>query len=297
MRRLDWVNTVIIAAVHLLAVVAIVYMAVVRFSWATLGLTFVWYWATGLAVTAGYHRLFSHRAYKAHALTRAVYLLFGAGAVQNTALVWSADHRRHHAETDRDLDPYSVRHGFLWAHIGWVLARREAPHDPALVADLSADPLVRWQHALYVPLALVTSLALPAAIGSLWGDALGALLACGFLKQVVLWHATFSINSFAHVFGRRPYCADSTARDSHVLALLSYGEGYHNFHHRFQADYRNGHRWFHFDPTKWLIWTLARLRLARDLTTVPEPVIRATRERVRTALLPKPGDGTGSLAA
>lgn len=297
MRRLDWINTLTIAFVHVMAVVALVYMARVHFSWATLGLAVAWYFVTGMSVTGGYHRLFAHRAYKAHPVTRALYLVFGAGALENSALTWAGDHRVHHSETDRESDPYSVRHGFWWAHLGWVLARREASHPQELVADLAADPLVRWQHRYYVLLAIVSGLLIPAALGSLWGDALGALLACGFLRQVALWHATFSINSFAHLVGTRPYCKQSTARDNPVLALFSYGEGYHNFHHRFQADYRNGHRWFHFDPTKWMIWTLARVRLAWDLKKVPADVIRTARERALNAVLHSRGTKHESMAA
>lgn len=265
---------------HSLAVWGLVHL-VTNFSWATLTLGVVWYLLCGLSITAGYHRLFSHQSYKASLLVRAAYLLFGAASCQNSALSWSQDHRRHHRYTDEADDPYSTRHGFLWAHIGWIW--HVSPEDAPTVKadDLERDPLVRLQHRFWMPLALVFGGLLPAAIAGLWGDALGGLLVAGFLRLVLAWHSTFSVNSFAHKFGKKTYAADASARDSAWVALLSLGEGYHSFHHRFQVDYRNGVRWWQFDPSKWLIWTLSRLGLARSLVRVPARTRRAARDAAR----------------
>jgi stearoyl-CoA desaturase (delta-9 desaturase) len=276
-RRLDWINIAVVGGAHLLAVVAIVYLALVHFSWGTIALALGWFAVCGLSITGGYHRLFAHRAYRAAWPLRATYLLFGAGAVQNSALRWSGDHRLHHTDTDAPRDPYNIQRGFWWAHIGWVFVKNPERADGSGVRDLAADPLVALQDRYYVALAILFGVLLPAGLGALWGDALGALLVAGFLRLVIQWHATFSINSFAHWFGRQPHGASTSARDSAWMALISFGEGYHNFHHRFQADYRNGVRWYHFDPTKWFVWSLGKLGATWDLRRTPREAIERDR--------------------
>ena len=156
-----------------------------------------------------------------------------------------------------------------------------------LAKDLQQDPLVTFQHRHYLLLALLFGALVPMAIGSIWGDPWGALLVAGFLRLCIQWHATFCINSLTHMFGSQPYSRRVSARDSFWIALLTFGEGYHNFHHRFQADYRNGVRWFHYDPTKWWIWLMARTGLARDLRRVPSERIEQAR-RETAALDPTP---------
>lgn len=273
---ISWVNLLFLAVAHAIAIFGIVYMAAIHFSWWTLGSSLVWGICCGLSITGGYHRLFSHASYRAHWLLRAFYLAFGAASVQNSALAWSRDHRIHHAHTDQDEDPYDIRRGFWWAHVAWVV-HRAPERSNANVADLERDPLVMFQHRYYVPLAFLFGAIIPAALGSLWGDALGMVLVAGFLRIVVQWHATFSINSLTHMFGSRPYSTKTSARDSFWVALVTFGEGYHNFHHRFQIDYRNGVRWYHFDPTKWWIWTMQMVGMTRDLRRIASERILAVR--------------------
>ncbi len=275
-RERDWVNILFLGSAHALALFAIVYMAAVQFSWWTFGLGTLWAGLCGLAITGGYHRCFSHPTHKASWLLRAFYLAFGAASVQNSALKWSADHRIHHARTDKDEDPYNISRGFWWAHIGWILWR-DRSESVVGVHDLEADPLVRFQHRWYVPLATAFGFVLPACLGFLWGDPIGALLVAGFLRLVLQWHSTFSVNSVAHTLGSRPFNQLSSARDSFWTAIITLGEGYHNFHHRFPMDYRNGARWYHLDPTKWFLWTSARFGLTRDLRRTPKERIRAAR--------------------
>jgi stearoyl-CoA desaturase (delta-9 desaturase) len=267
-----------------MALLAIVYLATVRASGWTLLLGLVWFALSGLSITGGYHRLFAHRSYGAASPLRIFYLLFGAAAVQNSALAWAADHRAHHADTDGDGDPYNIRRGFWWAHMGWVFFQSPKRNDAGAIRDLSDDPCVRFQNRHYLALAFVFGALLPAALGMLWGDPLGALLVAGFLRLVIQWHLTFSINSIAHWIGRQPYGAGTSARDSFVTALLSLGEGYHNFHHRFQADYRNGVRWYHFDPTKWFVWSMARVGVTHGLTRTPRAAIERARQLAAEAL-------------
>jgi len=278
--RLNILNLIVLPVGHALGVLAIVYLAAFQFSWWTIGLAVVWMLACSISVTGGYHRLFAHPTHKARWPLRLFYLLFGAGAVMNSALQWSSDHRLHHAHTDKDEDPYNARRGFLWSHIGWIFFERQKGADLSNVPDLARDPLVVFQHRAYIPLVAMFCIFLPAALGLLWGDPIGALLCAGFLRLVIQWHFTFSINSFAHIIGTQPYSTRTTARDSWITALVSLGEGYHNYHHRFQGDYRNGVRWWQFDPTKWFLWTMSKVGLARDLRRMsPEAIERA---RLRT---------------
>jgi stearoyl-CoA desaturase (delta-9 desaturase) len=285
-QRLDWTNTVTLGLFHLFAVVAIVYLVAVKASPWTLGLGVLWMSLTGLAITGGYHRLFAHRTYRARAPLRAFYLLFGAASVQNSALKWASDHRLHHAHCDQPKDPYSIQRGFWWAHIGWVLFKSGNPTEMRGVEDLQQDPLVRLQHRYYVPLAVLMTALVPAALGLLWGDPIGALLVAGILRLVLQWHATFSINSVAHCLGNRPFSITISARDSFWTAILTLGEGYHNFHHRFVTDYRNGIRWYHFDPTKWFVWSMAKVGMTSNLRRVAKDAIERARRAVAAEVAP-----------
>jgi stearoyl-CoA desaturase (Delta-9 desaturase) len=152
--------------------------------------------------------------------------------------------------------------------MGWMLKDYpSADQDFSNVQDLMRDSIVRFQHRFYVPLAIALNLGIPVAVGAISGDILGSLLLVGFLRLTVCHHATFLINSLAHMWGTQPYSKKTTARDNPVLAVLTFGEGYHNFHHTFPSDFRNAVRWWQWDPTKWLIRGLWLLGLARDLRT------------------------------
>ena len=226
---------------------------------------------TELAITCGYHRLFSHATYQAHPALKVIFLLFGAMALQNSALIWSASHRVHHRFIDDpERDPYCARRGFWFSHIGWML-RNYPSGDPDLkyVRELQSDPLVAFQHRHYLALALTMNLGLPLLLGWAFGDILGTFLLAGVLRLVISHHLTFCINSLAHIIGTRPYNSENTARDNGVVALLTFGEGYHNFHHMFAHDYRNGVRWWQWDPSKWLISALEWTGLATNLKRVP----------------------------
>jgi stearoyl-CoA desaturase (delta-9 desaturase) len=228
---------------------------------------FLFLWASGLSVTGGYHRLWAHRSYEAHVAIRLCYAIWGAAAVQNSVFYWASDHRRHHRYVDdSDLDPYSARRGFWYAHMGWIL-RDYHPNsgDFSNIKDLQRDPILQWQHKHYLALVLATNLGLPLLIGYLHGKLWGTFLLAGLLRLVVNHHLTFLVNSLAHFWGRRPYSEANSSRDNSLLALLTYGEGYHNYHHHFQYDYRNGNEWWHFDPTKWLIKAMTWLRLTHKL--------------------------------
>ena len=239
------------------------------------GAAWIWFvilmYANGVAITAGYHRLWAHRTYEAHWSLQILYMLFGAMAFQNSILIWASGHRVHHKHVD-DVhhDPYSIKRGFWFAHIGWML--RDYPSnrlDFTNAKDLEANKIVMFQHRHYLGIALFMNIAFPALVGWAYGDPWGFMLLGGLLRLVASHHVTFFINSLAHLWGRRPYTSDNTARDNDLLAFFTYGEGYHNYHHLFQWDYRNGIRWWHLDFTKWWIAFWSWLGLARGLKRVP----------------------------
>ena len=226
----------------------------------------------GMSITGGYHRLWSHNAYKAHPALKVFYALWGAGALQNSILVWGSDHRRHHRHVDdNEQDPYSAGRGLWFSHMGWMLREYDTnENDFGNAPDLQRDPIVMWQHRNYVLLTVIMNVGLPLLVGWWAGDIIGGLLLVGLARLVLNHHVTFFINSLAHFWGRQPYTDENSARDNDILAFLTYGEGYHNFHHIFQQDYRNGIRWYQWDPTKWLINLCNWLGLASNLTRVPD---------------------------
>jgi stearoyl-CoA desaturase (delta-9 desaturase) len=232
----------------------------------------------GIGIGSGYHRLWSHRTYEAHPALRWFLALVGGMALQNSILVWCARHRVHHRDVDdNDKDPYSIGRGFWFAHIGWMLRDYASGRiDYSLVRDLQNDPVAAWQHRWYWSLAWTTNAVLPLVLGWMVGDVIGVFLLAGVLRLVISHHVTFFINSLAHMWGSQPYTDENSARDNHFLALITYGEGYHNFHHMFQSDYRNGIRWWHLDINKWFISTCALLGLAKNRKRAPQfKVLRA----------------------
>lgn len=282
-RPLDWVNAVFLTATPLVALAGTVWYARnYGVSWLDAANFAVMFCLTSLCVTAGYHRYYSHKSYECSKAVQLFFLVFGAAAVENSILNWASDHRYHHRYVDQDADPYNILRGGLYAHMGWIFYKDTRDHDRRFenVPDLLKDPLVRWQHRWYLPLVVVFTFGLPTWIGLIGGRPVGGLLWGGFLRVVMVHHTTFFINSLAHMFGTRPYDAKGTARDSWWLAPLTFGEGYHNFHHKFQADYRNGIKWWQFDSTKWFINFLKWTGQASKLKRVPEALIVKARLEV-----------------
>ncbi len=267
-----WTNIILFVLTFLAAAVLVPWYGIAHgYSVAAWVLFGVFLSANELSITAGYHRLWAHRAYEAHWSVRLVFMIFGTMALQNSAWAWCSGHRRHHLNVDdNELDPYSARRGFWFSHIGWMV--REYPsgrEDFTNIPDLRRDRMLAFQHRHYVLLAVLLNFGLPLAAGWLVGDVWGTFLLAGVLRLVLSHHFTFFINSLAHIWGSRPYTEENTARDNPVLAVLTFGEGYHNFHHIFAHDYRNGVRWWQWDPTKWLIGGLQYLGLTRKLKRTP----------------------------
>jgi stearoyl-CoA desaturase (delta-9 desaturase) len=208
----------------------------------------------------------------------ALLLVAGTGAFQGSVRWWCRDHRVHHRYVDTDKDPYNAKEGFFYSHIGWMLLKQHPEKlGQANIADLNADPLIRWQHRNYLWFAPLVSFVLPSLICGLgWGDYRGGFFVAGIARLVFVHHATFCINSLAHTIGAASFDDEMTARDHWITALFTMGEGFHNFHHLFSNDYRNGIRMMDYDPTKWIIQGLSMLGLAWDLKmTSPNEIAKA----------------------
>lgn len=271
LKELDLTNTIFLAVTPLLAVSGTTYLILKHaIHWQTVLLSVIMMILTGIAVTAGYHRLFAHRSFKGNGFFKFVMLVFGAAAFENSARRWASDHRIHHQFVDTDQDPYSIKRGFFFAHMGWVcLKYPDSNTRYNNVPDLTADSMVMWQEKHYLSIGIVAGYLLPMAIAFFWHDVWGALILAGFTRMVLNHHFTFCINSFCHMLGTQPYSDENTARDSWLMALFTYGEGYHNFHHKFPSDYRNGIRFYHWDPTKWAVRFLSWMGVTKDLVRVP----------------------------
>jgi stearoyl-CoA desaturase (delta-9 desaturase) len=285
-RPILWSNVLFFAAWTLATVIAVPWYAVtVGVTWVDIAALVTLWVVTGLSITAGYHRLFAHRAYTASAPVRWFFALFGAAAWQSSIITWSAHHRFHHRFVDTDQDPYNAKEGFWYSHIGWLLVEAAKHDDLSNVPDLWKDPICRSQHRVWIPIAIIVNVLVVIALGLLTGHMVGMIVFALLLRVVVVHHTTWLINSAAHAWGSRHWSTRHTARDNWALSLLTFGEGYHNYHHTFQADYRNGPFWHNWDPSKWLIWTLARLRLADKLRRTPVDVTLGRRfEQARREL-------------
>ncbi len=265
MKKIDWVSLGYIASYHFcLAIFLPLYFFYFSPSktliFSMIGLVF----ACGIGITAGYHRCFSHPAYKAHPLVESILLFFGNLATQGSALRWSYEHRLHHAHVDTDEDPYSIAKGFWHAHILWLFKARP-PIDDRIVSDLKRNPLIRFQNDHYVPLLIIQHVLVVLFFGWLTNDYFGSFVFCYLLRSFLSHHTTWFINSLAHTWGEKNFSKEHSAVDNFIISLLTYGEGYHNYHHTFSNDYRNGIKWYHYDPTKWLIFILSKLGLASNL--------------------------------
>jgi stearoyl-CoA desaturase (Delta-9 desaturase) len=285
-RQIDWGNVLFLSITALIALtVQPLYILTFGASWPVMGVFIFYLAATGLAITGGYHRLFAHRSYQANTAVKLFHLIFGAAACQNSALKWASDHRKHHAFTEGEQDPYNINRGLFYAHMGWIFYKDPEGLSLGNVKDLSKDPLVRWQNRYYLSIALSVGAAVPLLVGYLLGDAWGCLLLAGVTRTVIVHHSTFLINSICHFVGNRPYSLKDTARDNFFVAFLTYGEGYHNFHHQFPYDYRNGIRWYQWDPTKWSIKVLSIIGWVDQLRQAPEKKIFNARVRVQKQLI------------
>jgi stearoyl-CoA desaturase (Delta-9 desaturase) len=232
------------------------------------------YWLRIFAIGAGYHRYFSHRAYETSRAFQFVLAVMSQSTAQKSVLWWAANHRDHHLHSDTELDVHSPRHfGFLYSHMGWIFARRHGETNLTRVADLARYPELMWLHRceLAPPVAL--------AVGCFLLAGWPGLVVGFFWSTVAVYHATFCINSLAHVVGGRRYITGDDSRNNWLLAILTMGEGWHNNHHAFQSSARQGFRWWEYDPTFYLLKLLERLGLIWKLK-LPTPEVVQNKHRL-----------------
>ncbi|KAJ3401796.1 hypothetical protein HDV05_000266 [Chytridiales sp. JEL 0842] len=265
-----WVNGAFVIFTHVVGLAALAMYSPKKETYILMGIEV---WLATMGITMGYHRLWSHRSFSASVPLRIILGFMGTLGFQGSIKWWVLRHRLHHRYTDDlDNDPYAAAKGFWFSHMGWIFGKPKYTRMKLIEkADLEADPIVRIQHAHYPIYALLSGFALPTLIASyFWSDALGGILYAGFVTRLIVWHCTFCINSFAHWTGEQEFSNETSARGNLILALLTQGEGYHNFHHEFPKDYRNGLHPLDYDPTKWLIYICSCLGLAWDLHKVPQ---------------------------
>jgi stearoyl-CoA desaturase (delta-9 desaturase) len=205
---------------------------------------------------------------------KALLLIAGGWALQNSALRWSADHLRHHARTDQEEDPYNAQKGFWHSHCIWLFINT-SHRTENYERQLRKDPIVMWQHRHYHAV-VISGLAFPLLLGYLHGgliSGIGCFFLAGMFRMFMVLNSTFAINSLCHMFGTQPHGTGDSSRDNWLVSFVSFGEGYHNYHHTYARDYRNGPRWYNFDPSKWTIYFLSVLGLATNLRRLDSTVL------------------------
>jgi stearoyl-CoA desaturase (delta-9 desaturase) len=218
------------------------------------------YWLRIFAIGAGYHRYFSHRAYETSRAFQLVLAAMAQTTAQKSVLWWAGNHRDHHLHSDTERDVHSPRHfGFVYSHLGWIFSRRQEMTNFARVADLAQYPELMWLHRYELAPAIALAVVCFALAG--WPG----LIVGFFWSTVAVYHATFCINSVAHLVGRRRYVTGDDSRNNWLLAIITMGEGWHNNHHAYQSSARQGFRWWEYDPTFYLLKLLERLGLVWNL--------------------------------
>ena len=280
-RRIDWPRVLPFLLIHL----GCVGIIAVGTSSTAIGVALALYAIRMFAITAFYHRYFAHRAFKTSRSIQFVFAIIGASAVKRGKLWWASNHRHHHRHSDAPPDSHSPRqHGFLWSHLGWFLARENFAPRMALVRDLAAYPELRWldRFDTLIPTALAILLYAFGAVLEFHAPGLGAtglqLLVWGFcVSTVALYHSTFAINSMAHRFGTRRYATGDDSRNNLWLALITFGEGWHNNHHHSPGAARQGFLWHEIDLTYYGLRVLCALGLVRELRLLPKSMRNARR--------------------
>jgi stearoyl-CoA desaturase (Delta-9 desaturase) len=250
--------------------------------WSDVAIFLFAYMSTALAITVGFHRHFTHRAFKCRRWVRGTLAIFGSAAIEGNIISWVADHRKHHAFSDEEGDPHSphVGHGGGWtgalkglwhAHVGWLFIHTHRGNRERYAPDLLADPLIRFvdrTFVLWVTVGLLVPFGLGYLIGGSLHTALTGLLWGGLVRMLVVHHVTYSINSLCHFFGRRDFKTGDESRNLFWLAPFTFGESWHNNHHAFPTSYRHGLRGWQLDISAGVIWMLEKLGLAWDVVRI-----------------------------
>lgn len=273
--RLNWLNLLLAIVIPLVGLFfALTDRVPLHFN--VLMFSIIYYAVGGLSITAGYHRLWAHSSYSARWPLRLFFAIFGCASVQGSIKWWCHSHRVHHRYTDTRRDPYDARRGLWYSHMGWVVLQPNPKWSArADISDLLDDWIVRFQHRHFIFLMFLFAFIFPAALCSyLYGDFWGGLVYGGILRVFAIQQATFCINSLAHYLGTQPFDDRRTPTDNWLTALITFGEGYHNFHHEFPTDYRNAIKWYQYDPTKLVIYCASLIGLAHNLKKFSQNAIQ-----------------------
>lgn len=300
--KINWLSFAVLVIYPLLLIAAgVLYAQNYGVSWFEFGFLIAAYYGSNISVGIGFHRLWSHATYKTNIVVETILVFLTAGTLQGPVLAWASDHYKHHTFTDKEGDPHSPLKykskflGFMWSHILWMLLTESSfKHiDKLTMKKLGKKKILVWQLKYYWQLAVFMNLILPLALGYLMGgsliSAVGAYIFIG-IGRALQQQMTFCVNSLCHFIGGKSYYA-GTARDIWWLFFALLGENWHNFHHAFANDYRNGHKWYHMDVHKWIIYTMEKLGLAWDLVRTSDERIKAkiqyTKESLASDILKK----------
>lgn len=287
--KIVWRNVILFALLHLAAVYG-AYLFLFKSMWFTNLFAFALYLSSGLGITAGAHRLWAHKSYKARLPLRILLCIFNTMAFQDAAMDWARDHRMHHKYSETDADPHNATRGFFFSHIGWLLVRKhpqiKAKGHTIDMSDLKSDPILRFQKKHYLILMPLACFILPTYIPTLWGESLwNAYFVCAIFRYVWVLNVTWMVNSVAHLWGNKPYDRNINPVEVKPVSLVVFGEGFHNYHHTFPWDYKTAELGgYSLNITKMFIDFMARIGWAYDLKTVSTDVIQ---KRVK-----RTGDGS-----
>ncbi len=286
LKKINWPALLVIVFYPLLLVfLGINYYFKNNIGWFEVVLFIIAYYGANISVGIGLHRLWSHHTYKTNKFVEFLLMMISGGTLQGPVLAWASDHNKHHTYTDKELDPHSPAKfdnrlkGFLWSHLGWMLVGEGSYKsiDKVTMVKLGRNKMLVWQLKYYWQVAVFMNLIMPVVVGLLigksWHAAYGSFLFIG-LGRALQQQMTFCVNSICHFLGSRKYYK-GTAGDIWWLAIFLLGENYHNFHHAFPSDYRNGAKWYHFDVHKWIIYLMSKIGLAWDLEWTSEVRVQA----------------------
>ena len=280
-KSIDWTRTLPFILLHL----STLFVFVVGVSPVAIVTAVILYAVRMFAITGFYHRYFSHKAFKTSRITQFIFALIGASSIQRGPLWWAAHHRQHHVNSDKETDEHSPRlHGFLWSHMGWFLSRLNFATRLDKISDFSKFPELKFidRFDILVPILLAISLYAIGEILAAYYPSLGTngwqMVVWGFVvSTLVLYHVTFTINSLAHTIGSRRFQTRDDSRNNWLLALLTFGEGWHNNHHYYPGSARQGFRWWEIDISYYLLRLLQALGIIWDLRPVPNRVMEQCR--------------------
>ncbi len=265
-RPLNWVNIIYMTLIHAGALFALVPS---NFTWSAIGVMLVLHWVTGgLGITLGWHRLVSHRSFKTPKWVEYFFVFCGALSCQGGVIQWVGLHRFHHLHSDQSQDPHDSSNGFFWSHLGWMFYQVEIePEVPRITKDIKDDPVYLFLQNYFVLVQVALGLVLYSIGGwpfIVWGV---------FVRLILVMHCTWLVNSATHMFGYRTFDSDDKSRNCWWVALVTYGEGWHNNHHAYQYSARHGLKWWEIDLTWMTIRLLSALGLAQDIKLLPAEAI------------------------